>query len=56
MQAFQADLAEFERCNAQVLGVSSDIIGIHKEFAKKNGIRYSLIADPLGRVMNLYGG
>ena len=56
MQAFQADLAEFERRNAQVLGVSSDTLGIHKEFAKKFGIRYPLIADPEGRVMNLYGG
>lgn len=56
MQAFQADLAKFERRNAQVLGVSSDTIGTHKEFAKKYGIRYPLIADPEGRVMNLYGG
>jgi len=56
MQAFQADLAKFERRNAQVLGVSSDTIGTHKEFTKKFGIRYPLIADPEGRVMNLYGG
>ena len=56
MQAFQADLAKFERRNAQVVGVSSDTIGTHKEFAMKYGIRYPLIADPEGRVMNLYGG
>jgi peroxiredoxin Q/BCP len=56
MQAFQADFAKFERRNAQVVGVSSDTIGTHKEFAKKYRIRYPLIADPEGRVMNLYGG
>jgi len=56
MQAFQADLAGFERRNAQVMGVSSDTIGTHRKFAKKYGIGYPLIADPLGRVMNLYGG
>jgi len=37
MQAFQADLAKFERRNAQVLGVSSDNLGTHKELRKNTG-------------------
>jgi peroxiredoxin Q/BCP len=56
LQAFQADLAEFERRNAQVLGVSSDTLETHRKFAKRYGITFPLISDTEGAVMNLFGG
>ena len=49
---FVSDLKQFEKLNAQVLGLSVDSIWSHKAFAEKMGIRYPLLADfqPRGAV------
>ena len=54
MQAFQRDLKNFEKLNAQVLGVSPDSIATHEEFSTKNDLQYPLIADERGDVRKLY--
>ena len=54
MQAFQRDLKNFEKLNAQVLGVSADSIATHEEFSSKNGLQYPLVADEGGDVRKLY--
>ena len=54
---FVNDLKQFEKLNAQVLGLSVDSIWSHKAFAEKMGIRYPLLADfqPRGAVAEKFG-
>jgi len=54
MQAFQNDLARFEKLNAQVLGVSPDSVATHIEFAKKYGLKFPLLADEQGHMQKQY--
>jgi peroxiredoxin len=51
------DLAQFEKLNAQVLGLSVDSAWSHKAFAEKMGISYPLLADfnPRGAVAEKFG-
>jgi peroxiredoxin Q/BCP len=55
MQAFQHDFERFEKLNAQVLGVSSDTLETHSEFAGKHNLTFPLIADD-GTIRSRYGG
>ena len=55
MQAFQADIAAFERLNTQVLGVSPDDVATHKRFADSLGLTFPLVSDPDGKIQALYG-
>jgi len=50
-------LKDFERAEAQVLGISVDHRHAHAAFAKQNGIAYPLLADfhPKGDVGKRYG-
>src|SRR6202140_3731024 len=54
---FVNDLKQFEKLNAQVLGLSVDSVWSHKAFADKLGIQYPLLADfqPRGAVAAKYG-
>lgn len=54
---FVNDMKQFERLNAQVLGLSVDSVWSHKAFAEKMGIRYPLLADfhPRGAVAEKFG-
>jgi alkyl hydroperoxide reductase subunit AhpC len=59
MPSYEAQHAEFERRNAQVVGISVDSIPSHVAWAKTfNGItKYPLLADfhPKGEVAQRYG-
>ena len=54
---FVNDLKQFEKLDAQVLGLSVDSVWAHKAFAEKMGIRYPLLADfhPKGAVADKFG-
>jgi peroxiredoxin len=54
---FVNDLKQFEKLNAQVLGLSVDSVWSHKAFADKMGIQYPLLADfqPRGSVAEKFG-
>ena len=54
---FVKDLKQFEKLDAQVLGVSVDSVWTHKAFAERMGISYPLLADfhPKGAVAKAYG-
>jgi len=54
MKAFQKDIADFEKLDAQVLGVSADTLETHREFATKLSLSFPLIADD-GTIRKLYG-
>ncbi len=59
MPSYEAEYADFERYDAQVLGVSVDSIPSHVAFAKSLGgiDKYPLLADfhPKGEVAKKYG-
>ena len=55
MQAFQNDIERFEKLNAQVLGVSSDSLETHRQFADSLNLDFPLIADD-GEMRSMYGG
>ncbi|HKP86289.1 MAG TPA: thioredoxin-dependent thiol peroxidase [Blastocatellia bacterium] len=42
---FQADLAEYEKRNAVVLGVSTDDARSHSRFREKYGLQFPLLSD-----------
>ena len=54
---FVNDLKQFEKLDAQVLGLSVDSVWTHKAFAGKMGISYPLLADfhPKGAVADKFG-
>lgn len=54
---FVNDLKQFEKLDAQVLGLSVDSAWSHKAFAEKMGITYPLLADfnPRGAVAEKFG-
>ena len=54
---FVNDMKNFEKLDAQVLGISVDSVWSHKAFAEKMGIHYSLLADfqPRGAMAEKYG-
>src|SRR5580692_8491053 len=54
---FVNDMKQFEKLDAQVLGLSVDSVWAHKAFAEKMGIAYPLLADfhPKGAVADKFG-
>src|ERR1700722_18420819 len=54
---FVNDMKQFEKLDAQVLGLSVDSVWTHKAFAEKMGISYPLLADfhPKGAVADKFG-
>jgi alkyl hydroperoxide reductase subunit AhpC len=59
MPSYEAEMADFERYDAQVVGISVDSVPSHVAFAKSIGgiERYPLLADfhPKGKVSQQYG-
>jgi peroxiredoxin len=59
MPGYEAEMADFERYDAQVVGISVDSIPSHVAFAKSLGgiEKYPLLADfhPKGAVSKKYG-
>lgn len=54
---FVNGMKDFEKLDAQVLGISVDSVWSHKAFAEKMGIHYPLLADfqPRGAVGDRFG-
>lgn len=52
---FQQDLAQYERLNAVILGVSVDTAESHKDFCAKEGLSFKLLSDPNAKVSARYG-
>ncbi len=58
MPSYEEDLPEFERRNAQVLGISTDQVFSNEAWAKSmGGLSYPLLSDnwPYGYVSTQYG-
>jgi peroxiredoxin len=54
---FVNEMKQFEKLDAQLLGLSVDSVWTHKAFAEKMGISYPLLADfhPKGAVADKFG-
>ena len=52
---FQRDLAEYQRRNAVILGVSVDSAESHRKFCAKEGLNFRLLADTSHQVAKQYG-
>jgi peroxiredoxin len=54
---FVNDMKNFQKLDAEVLGVSVDSVWSHKAYAEKMGIQYSLLADfhPRGAMADKFG-
>src|SRR5438128_6538633 len=52
---FQRDLAQYNKTGAVILGVSVDSPDSHKEFCSKEGLTFTLLPDPAGKVSAQYG-
>ncbi|HEY1435796.1 MAG TPA: peroxiredoxin [Thermoanaerobaculia bacterium] len=51
---FQRDLAQYEKANAVILGVSVDSASSHKDFCAKEGLSFKLLSDPDAKVSAEY--
>lgn len=54
-QRFQRDLPEYQRRNAQIIGVSADDVASHAEFCDAEALVFPLLSDPDGQVSRAYG-
>lgn len=54
MKAFQSDIKDFEKLDAQVLGVSADTLKTHHDFAAALNLSFPLLADD-GSISARYG-
>jgi peroxiredoxin Q/BCP len=46
---------EFERQGAVIVGVSKDSVESHQKFKEKHDLPFTLLSDPEGKVLDLYG-
>jgi peroxiredoxin Q/BCP len=52
---FRDNVNEFEKENAVILGVSKDSVKSHQRFKEKHTLPFTLLSDPEGKVLDLYG-
>ena len=54
MKAFQSDISDFDKLDAQVLGVSADTLETHHDFAAELQLSFPLLTDD-GTISAQYG-
>ncbi|MBU0712164.1 thioredoxin-dependent thiol peroxidase [bacterium] len=52
---FTEHLDEYKKLNAQVFGISPDLVSSHQSFIKKHDLKVDLLADPDHKVLGKYG-
>ncbi|MBO9709452.1 MAG: peroxiredoxin [Caulobacter sp.] len=52
---FSAEVEEFAKVGAVVIGVSKDSVASHAKFRKKHDLTVELAADPTGETVEAYG-
>ena len=48
-------MGDLQKDNVEVIGVSFDTADSHKQFIAKYNLNFPLIADPQGKIADLYG-
>ncbi|UCH02829.1 MAG: thioredoxin-dependent thiol peroxidase [Candidatus Bathyarchaeota archaeon] len=54
-QEFRNLAHEFTKENAVIIGVSKDSVKSHQKFIEKHNLPFTLLSDPEGKVLDLYG-
>jgi len=54
-QGFRDLVDEFAKENAVIIGVSKDSVKSHQKFKEKNNLTFTLLSDPEGKILDLYG-
>lgn len=52
---FRDSIEEFGRENTVILGISKDSVESHQKFKKKHDLPFTLLSDPEGTTLDLYG-
>ena len=52
---FRDRMGELQKDNVEVVGVSFDSVESHQKFIAKYQLNFSLLADPDGKIVDLYG-
>ena len=52
---FRDRVKEFDKEDAVILGVSKDSVQSHQKFKRKHNLPFTLLSDPEGKVLDLYG-
>jgi peroxiredoxin Q/BCP len=52
---FDAELDAYQEAGVAVYGVSTDDVASHAEFADTEGLRFDLLADPEGEIVEAFG-
>jgi len=52
---FRDLMKEFEKEDIFILGVSKDSVKSHQNFKQKHDLPFTLLSDPEGKVLDLYG-
>ena len=52
---FRGMIKEFEKEDVVILGVSKDSVQSHQKFKRKHELPFTLLSDPEGKVLELYG-
>jgi len=52
---FRDMVKEFDKEDAVILGVSKDSVQSHQKFKRKHNLPFTLLSDPEGKVLDLYG-
>ena len=53
--SFRDHFEDFTDNGAEVVGISSDSIGMHKKFATRHNLPFTLLSDPKGKVRRQFG-
>lgn len=53
--SFRYDYEQFEKLEAEVIGISSDSVRSHERFVEKHGLPFGLLSDEGGEVRKIYG-
>ena len=54
--SFRDDYEQFEKLEAEVIGISSDSVRSHERFVEKHGLPFGLLSDEGGEVRKIYSG
>jgi peroxiredoxin Q/BCP len=53
--AFRDNFEQFEKLDAEVMGISSDSVESHRDFAEQHKLPFTLLSDEGGKVRRRYG-
>ena len=52
---FQQSLPDYQKLNAEIVGVSADDVASHESFCSSEGLEFPLLSDERGEVSRAYG-